>query len=94
MRTIPHRELRNNSSKILEEVSNGETFEITNHGKVVAVLSPPALTPYERLLAAGKVQRGTQRRNFSAIKPAIADRDPLEVLATRCSMSDAAGLTR
>jgi len=89
MRTIPHCELRNNSSKILEEVSNGETFEITNHGKVVAVLSPPALTPYERLIAAGKVQRGTQRRNFSSIKPTIADRDPLEVLDEMRGQRDA-----
>ncbi len=41
MKTIPHRVLRNDSSRILREVSNGETFEITNHGEVVAVLSPP-----------------------------------------------------
>lgn len=41
VRTIPHRELRNNSSKILEEVRNGETIHITNHGVVVATLIPP-----------------------------------------------------
>ncbi len=40
-RTIPHRELRNNSSKILEEVRNGETIHITNHGEIVATLVPP-----------------------------------------------------
>lgn len=40
-RTIPHRELRNNSSKILEEVRRGETIHITNHGEVVATLIPP-----------------------------------------------------
>jgi len=39
--TIPHRELRNNSSDILRRVQSGETFEITNHGKVVAVLASP-----------------------------------------------------
>ena len=44
-RTIPHRELRNNSSKILEEVRNGETIHITNHGVVVATLVPPTSTP-------------------------------------------------
>lgn len=88
MRTIPHRELRNNSPKILEEVSNGETFEITNHGKVVAILSP-CPDPYEQLLAAGKVQRGTQRRNFSSIKPAIAERDPLDVLNEMRGQRDA-----
>lgn len=41
-RTIPHRELRNNSSAILREVSQGATFQITNNGVVVAVLMPPA----------------------------------------------------
>jgi len=38
---IPHRELRNNSSGILREVQSGESFEITNNGKVVALLIPP-----------------------------------------------------
>lgn len=42
-RTIPHRELRNNSSKILAEVQAGETIHITNHGTVVATLIPPAV---------------------------------------------------
>jgi prevent-host-death family protein len=41
VKTIPHRELRNNSSAILREVQSGETFQITNNGKVVAVLGPP-----------------------------------------------------
>ena len=41
MERIPHRELRNNSSAILRRVAEGESFEITNHGEVVAVLSPP-----------------------------------------------------
>lgn len=40
-KTIPHRELRNNSSAILREVESGESFQITNNGKVVAVLQPP-----------------------------------------------------
>ncbi len=45
VRTIPHRELRNNSSKILEEVRRGETIHITNHGEVVATLVPPPVRP-------------------------------------------------
>jgi prevent-host-death family protein len=56
MRTITHRELRNNSSKILRDVSGGEVIEVTNHGEVAAVLVPPSLTPFERLMAAGKVR--------------------------------------
>ena len=41
MERIPHRELRNNSSEVLRRVAKGESFEITNHGDVVAILQPP-----------------------------------------------------
>lgn len=47
MATIPHRELRNQSSKILERVNNGE---------IAATLIPPASSPFERLLLAGQVR--------------------------------------
>jgi prevent-host-death family protein len=60
MRTISHRELRNDSAKVLRAVSAGETIEVTNHGEVAAVLVPPSLTPYERLAAAGKVREPRQ----------------------------------
>lgn len=39
--TIPHRELRNNSSEILRRVSEGEVFNVTNHGVVVAEIRSP-----------------------------------------------------
>ncbi|WP_054681390.1 type II toxin-antitoxin system Phd/YefM family antitoxin [Microbacterium sp. No. 7] len=45
VRTIPHRELRNDSSRILEEVRSGETIHITNHGEIVATLVPPQTRP-------------------------------------------------
>jgi prevent-host-death family protein len=38
---LAHRDLRNRSSEVLREVAAGATYEITNHGEVVAVLSPP-----------------------------------------------------
>ncbi len=41
MERIPHRDLRNQSAEILRRVEAGESFELTNHGKVVAVLRPP-----------------------------------------------------
>ncbi len=49
---IAHRDLRNRSSEILREVAAGATFEITNHGKVVAILSPPPRSPGVRVRAA------------------------------------------
>lgn len=42
MERIAHRDLRNRSSEILRAVAGGESFEITNHGEVVAILSPPS----------------------------------------------------
>jgi prevent-host-death family protein len=57
MATIPHRELRNQSSKILERVKNGETIDVTNNGEVTATLIPPAVPPFERLLLSGSVRR-------------------------------------
>lgn len=40
MRSIPHRELRNNSSEVLRQVEAGESLTITNHGKPIARLVP------------------------------------------------------
>lgn len=83
VRCSAHRELRNDSSQILAEVKGGAIIEITNHGDVVAVLVPPTATPYERLVAAGKVQLAKPDRvgNFSDIAPSHSARDPLDVLS-------------
>jgi prevent-host-death family protein len=40
MRTIPQRELRNNSAAVLREAEEGEEFVITVDGRPVAVLGP------------------------------------------------------
>jgi prevent-host-death family protein len=64
MRTIPQRELRNQSGEILRETEKGESFLITVEGRPVAML-----TPYPRrrwvpraevmkLLASGKPDPG------------------------------------
>jgi len=42
LRTISHRELRNDSGRILRDVQEGEAFLITNAGKPVALLQPIA----------------------------------------------------
>ena len=60
-RTIPHRELRNHSSEVLRRVQAGETIQVTNHGEVVAVLSPPSHGMAPRIVAA------KHRGGFAAI---------------------------
>lgn len=83
MRTISHRELRNNSAEVLRMVSAGETIEVTNHGKVAAVLVPPSLTPYERLMAAGKVREPRKDRvvDLRNIRRVIAPVSSTEIIA-------------
>jgi prevent-host-death family protein len=51
-KTIPHRELRNQSSEVLRRVQAGETIQVTNHGEIVAVLSPPDTGMAPRVTAA------------------------------------------
>lgn len=40
MKTIPQRELRNNSGAVLREAEDGEEFVITVDGRPVAILGP------------------------------------------------------
>lgn len=40
VKTISHRELRNNSASVLRDVENGESFAVTNRGEIVAALIP------------------------------------------------------
>jgi len=46
MTTITHRELRNNSAEILRRVAEGEAFDVSNNGVVVAHLSPVGAPRY------------------------------------------------
>jgi prevent-host-death family protein len=54
------RELRQSASELLRRVEQGETFEITDRGRPVAVLSPlPDRGPLERLRASGQLDEAT-----------------------------------
>lgn len=44
-KTITHRELRNESGRILREVQHGQSFIITNNGEPVAALEPITSDP-------------------------------------------------
>jgi prevent-host-death family protein len=64
MRTIPQRELRNQSGEILRETEKGESFLITVEGRPVAMLSPYPKRRWvpraevKKLLASGKPDPG------------------------------------
>lgn len=82
MRTITHREMRNNSGEILRAVAAGETVQVTNGGQVAAVISPPGLSPLEQLLASGAIRRaqpsGEALRGIKRTKSRLTSREILE----------------
>ena len=56
MATVGVRELRQRASELLRRVEAGETIEVTDRGRPVAVLAPlHEAGPLERLRAAGEV---------------------------------------
>jgi prevent-host-death family protein len=60
MSSIGIRELRQRASEYLRRVEAGETIEVTNRGRPVALLSPiPDAAPLDRLRAAGDVEDAT-----------------------------------
>jgi prevent-host-death family protein len=61
MTTVGVRELRQRASELLRRVEAGETIEVTDRGRPVAVLAPlPEAEPLERLRAAGDVIPATR----------------------------------
>jgi prevent-host-death family protein len=62
MATTGVRELRQRASELLRRVEAGETIEITDRGRPVAILAPlPDQRPLERLRATGDIQASRRR---------------------------------
>jgi len=59
MTRIGIRELRQRASEYLRRVEAGETIEVTDRGRPVALLTPiPEVPPLERLRASGDLHEG------------------------------------
>ncbi len=57
MASVGIRELRQRASELLRRVERGETIEVTDRGRRVAILAPPPdTTPLDRLRALGDVE--------------------------------------
>lgn len=56
MASVGIRELRQRASELIRRVEDGESIEITDRGRPVAVLAPLPADPLERLRAAGDLQ--------------------------------------
>ena len=60
MSSIGVRELRQRASELLRRVEQGETIEVTDRGRLVALLSPPPQgSPLDRLRALGEIDPAT-----------------------------------
>lgn len=75
-RTIPHRELRNNSSAVLREVQAGETVYVSNNGEVVAALVPAPRAE----VASVRIRRATRKGGFSELERFRVDEPVQDVL--------------
>jgi prevent-host-death family protein len=61
MTTVGVRELRQRASELLRLVEQGETVEITDRGRPVALLAPlPEGGPLARMKAAGEIEAATE----------------------------------
>lgn len=56
MSSVGVRELRQRASELLRRVADGETIQITDRGRPVALLAPlPEADPLERMRASGEI---------------------------------------
>ena len=61
MDAIGIRELRQRASDYLRRVAAGETFEVTDRGRPIALLTPiPNTSPLDRLRATGDLDEATR----------------------------------
>jgi prevent-host-death family protein len=73
MHTVGVRELRQRASELLRLVEQGETIQITDRGRPVAILSPlPEGAPLERLRASGDLATATG--DFDDLEPPLPRR--------------------
>ncbi|MEO9254402.1 MAG: type II toxin-antitoxin system prevent-host-death family antitoxin [Tepidiformaceae bacterium] len=73
MRSIGIRELRQNASEYLRLVQAGESVEVTDRGRPVALLVPVPEDPMDRLIRLGIVRPPQDEGSILDIEPLPAD---------------------
>jgi prevent-host-death family protein len=85
MASVGVRELRQRASELLRRVAAGETIEVTDRGRPVALLAPlPDEGPLERLRASGQIEPATADLDeLPAPLPLKAGQEPPSVVLAR-----------
>lgn len=82
MERVGVRELRQRASQILRRVEAGESFEITDRGRPVAMLVKIRKTGLAKLEAEGRLRRGTGTLpDFERVPLAQGERLPSELVS-------------
>ncbi len=82
MKTVTHRQMRNDSAQILRAVADGESFLVTNGGQVAALISPPSDRQLDRSKAQGQVRSARRSvADLSLIERRKAQRTSAELVA-------------
>ncbi|NNN22689.1 MAG: type II toxin-antitoxin system prevent-host-death family antitoxin [Acidimicrobiales bacterium] len=82
MDTVSHREMRNQSGEILRRVAQGESFQVTNHGVIAALIVPPETNMFEELVSKGQVRLATKPlSSLQSLKPHKSRISSEEVIA-------------
>ncbi len=70
MDQIGVRELRQNASKYLARVASGETIEVTDRGRAVALLIPPGTDRWTAMIESGRISAPLDDADVVAEAPA------------------------
>lgn len=80
MSSVSRTELNQQTAKVLARVAAGERITITDRGKPVAELVPPARTLWDGLVADGKVTRATNPGPMELPPPIESDLTAAEII--------------
>jgi antitoxin (DNA-binding transcriptional repressor) of toxin-antitoxin stability system len=74
--------MRNNSGEILRRVEAGESVQVTNNGRVAALIVPPVSDPLTDLAHRGQLRRALREPNtLQSIRRRATQRTSEQILA-------------
>ncbi len=86
MRSITHREMRNNSADVLRRVEAGESVQVTNNGRPAAMIIPVGGDTLDTL-----IERGGARAARSGVEALLKIRLAESEMSTAEILDDARG---